>query len=131
MAIRTIARWLLGLVFVAAGSVHFILPEAYLPMMPPYLPWPRELIFVSGACEILGGFGVLFPNVRIQRAAGLGLIFLLIAVFPANLHMALNDTPVLGRHFSDAVRWGRLPMQLVLIAWAWWATRTERSKRAM
>lgn len=123
MAIRTFARWMLGVAFVAAGVPHFVRPDLYLPMMPPYLPWHGELIFISGGFEILGGLSVLWPDQRIQRVAGLGLIALLITIFPANLHMALHDTPILEQHFSPAVRWGRLPLQLVLMAWVWWATR--------
>ena len=126
IVIRTLARWLLGLAFLAAAALHFIHPEVYLPMMPPYLPGHRELIFISGVCEILGGAGVLWPNEKVQRAGGLGLIALLAAVFPANLHMALNDTPFLGEHLSAATRWGRLPLQLVLMAWAWWATNSKK-----
>ena len=129
MTIRTLARWLLGLAFVAAGVPHFTRADIYLPMMPPYLPWPRELIFVSGLFEILGGLGVLWPTEKIQRTAGLGLIALLAAVFPANLHMALNDVPMMGLHFSSAIRWGRLPLQFMLMAWAWWATRPRQIRR--
>ena len=129
MTIRTLARWLLGLAFVTAGVPHFTRADIYLPMMPPYLPWPRELIFVSGLFEILGGLGVLWPTERIQRAAGLGLIALLVAVFPANLYMALNDVPMMGQHFPSAIRWGRLPLQLMLMAWAWWATRPPEIRR--
>ena len=130
MAIRTSARWLLALAFIAAGLPHFTQPEIYLPMMPPYLPWHRELIFGSGFFEIVGGLGVLWPNEKIQRVAGLCLIALLVAVFPANLHMALNDTPMLGQHFPAIARWGRLPLQPVLIAWAWWATRSKKAQPA-
>jgi uncharacterized membrane protein len=126
MAIRTVARWLLGLTFLAAGVPHFTHPEIYLPLMPPYLPWHRELIFIGGVFEMLGGAVVLWPNQKIQRLAGICLVAWLAAIFPANLHMALNDPLVLGRHFSAAVRWGRLPLQLVLMAWAWWATRPAR-----
>jgi uncharacterized membrane protein len=83
-----IARWLAAIFFVVAGANHFRSPEIYLGMMPPWLPWPEALNYISGAAEVLGGLGLLGSPVR--RLAGWGLILLLIAVFPANVHVALQ-----------------------------------------
>lgn len=131
---RTLARWLLGLVFIAAGVLHFAATDFYLPLMPPWLPAHRELILISGVAETFGGLGTLWPSARVRSAAGWGLVALLVAllvaVFPANLHMALHDVALAGRHFSPAVRWGRLPFQILFIAWAWWATRPVNSAGA-
>ena len=86
--------------------------------MPPYLPWHRSLVLISGVAEIVLGAGLLSP--RLQAVAAWGLIALLVAVFPANLHMAFN--PNLFPEFSPAMLWIRLPLQGVLIAWAYWFT---------
>ena len=85
-------------------------------MMPPYLPWPERLVQISGVFEIAGGIGVLIP--QFQRAAGWGLIALLVAVFPANLHVALNGWPEM--EIAPWILWWRLPLQLFLIAWVYW-----------
>ena len=110
-------RWLLVLAFIAAGANHFRDPAFYRPMMPPYLPWHDALIAISGIAEIAGGLGVAFATTR--RVAGYGLIALLIAVFPANLHMALNQVDLPGMRVDPLVLWLRLPLQAVLIAWVW------------
>jgi uncharacterized membrane protein len=119
-------RWLLGALFVAAGLNHFVKPEVYVKIMPPYLPWHYELVLISGVFEILGGVGLLIP--RTSRAAAWGLIALLVAVFPANAHMALH--PEVGAELFPALPpaayWIRLPFQAVLIAWAYWFARKER-----
>ena len=116
---KLVMMWLLGLLFVAAGVNHFRDPQFYVKIMPPYLPWHYELVLISGVFEVLGGIGLLIPQFRV--AAAWGLIALLVAVFPANLHMALNpqDYP----RFSPAVLWGRLPLQAVFIVWAYWFTK--------
>ncbi|MAT68949.1 MAG: DoxX family protein [Planctomycetaceae bacterium] len=126
---RTFALYLLAAFFIGAGAMHFVSPEIYVPMIPPYLPWPLTLVYLSGVAEIAGGAGVLIP--RLRRAAGWGLVALLIAIFPANIHIAMNDIPVAGH---DVPWWGhavRLPFQLVFIAWVVWATelRTSRDKQ--
>jgi uncharacterized membrane protein len=110
-------RWILAGLFVVAGANHFLKPALYLAMMPPWLPWPEACNVTSGAAEIAGGVGLLVSGLR--RAAGWGLIALLLAVFPANLHVAMiGHMP--GFKFSPLTLWLRLPFQGVLIAWVWW-----------
>jgi uncharacterized membrane protein len=124
---RVASRWVLGVFFVAAGANHFRVPEAYLGMMPPWLPWPAGLNGVCGACEILGGTGLFIRPLR--TAAGWGLIALLVAVFPANLHVALMGR-MPGSSFSPMALWLRLPLQAVLVAWVAWAAIAGRQRRA-
>ena len=120
---------LMGAFYVFAGAMHFRAPEAYLPMMPPYLPWHAQLIFVSGVAEVLCGLGVLFPPTR--KLAAWGTIALLVAVSPANVHVALHDVPLFGaKQGAGALNWIRLPFQGVLIAWAWWYTRDSSAARS-
>lgn len=109
---------LLGATFVALGSLHFLRPGAYETIMPDYLPAQRELVLASGAAEIIGGGGVLLKRTR--TIAGWWLIATLIAIFPANLHMALH--PARYPAFAPALLWARLPLQAVLILWARRAT---------
>jgi len=109
---------LLGATFVALGSLHFLRPGAYEKIMPDYLPAQRELVLASGAAEIIGGGGVLLKRTR--TIAGWWLIATLIAIFPANLHMALH--PARYPAFAPALLWARLPLQAVLILWARRAT---------
>ena len=118
-AARVALKLLLGLLFVGAGLNHFLSEAFYLRMMPAYLPAPRALVFLSGVAEV--GLGVLFLIPRLTRASAWGLIALLVAVFPANVEMALN--PDRFPEFSPALLWLRLPLQVVLIAWAHWFTR--------
>jgi uncharacterized membrane protein len=115
------SRLLLGLAFVGAGVNHFLMPRAYERIVPPSMKDnARGLVAMSGVAEVAGGLGVLLPWTR--RPAGLGLIALLAAVFPANLYMA--RTP---EHFRKIPRWalyGRLPLQPLMMWWAWRATRS-------
>jgi uncharacterized membrane protein len=115
--VRTALRWLLAIVMVAAGANHFISPAPYVAMMPVSLPWHLALVYVSGVAEIAGGLGLLVPRTR--RAAAWGLIALLIAVFPANVNMAVNELPLGTTTVPTWALWARLPLQLVLIAWAY------------
>ena len=123
---KQVLRWLLGLLFVAAGINHFLRRELYMSIMPPYLPWHRALIDLSGYAEIGLGLLVLIPGYA--RRAGWGLIALLIAVFPANLHMALNTERYAA--IPPLLLWLRLPLQGVLIGAVEWCTRTERAGRS-
>jgi uncharacterized membrane protein len=121
---RTVALWILAAFFVVAGANHFLNPGPYFPMMPPYLPWPEGLIIVSGIAEIGGRLGLLVPRVR--RLAGWGLIALLVAVFPANVQVALHGWP--GEPIPHWALWARLPLQGVLIAWVYWICLVARSQ---
>jgi uncharacterized membrane protein len=106
-------RWILAALFVGAGAMHFIHPASFQRMVPPGFPHPALLVGVSGVCEIAGGLGLLFRPLR--KAAGWGLIALLIAVFPANIFMAL--APQKFPSIPASVLWARLPIQALLIAW--------------
>ena len=103
----------LSLFFIAAGALHFLRPETYLKMMPDYLPFPSSLVFLSGVCEVLLGLCLLMK--RFSRATAWGLIALLFAVFPANVHLAMH--PEIFPSLPAWAFWARLPLQLVLIFW--------------
>jgi uncharacterized membrane protein len=127
MSIRAALRWLLIVAMVLAGLNHFRTPAVYVAMMPDALPRPLELVYISGVFEILGGLGLVFPRTR--RLAGWGLIALFIAVFPANLNMAIHHLPLGDRAVPAWALWARLPLQAVLIAWAWWVSREPSPRR--
>jgi uncharacterized membrane protein len=114
---------LLAVFFVVAGAMHFAKPRAYGAVMPRYLPLHRELVLASGAAEILGGLAVV-PG-RTRRLAGWWLLAVLAAVFPANVHMAVNPDQIPGLEPSRVPRWllwARLPVQPLLMVWAWRST---------
>ena len=115
------SRTLTGSIFVVAGLLHFVAPGTYERIMPPYLPFHRELVYLSGACEVLGGLG-LFPK-RTRPAAGIGLVLLLFAVLPANVQMLLDARAAGKPSWWLALLWLRLPLQPVLMAWAWKVSR--------
>jgi uncharacterized membrane protein len=106
-----------------AGILHFLRPTMYLKIMPPYVPWHLAMVYVSGAAEILGGLGLLIPRVR--RSAALGLVALLIAVFPANIYMATNPVEAGASELPPAALWGRLLLQPVFILWILWCTKAR------
>ena len=108
---KSCLRWAVGAFFIVAGANHFLHPRPYLAMMPSSLPAPAALVAVSGVAEILGGVGLLIPRVR--ALAAWGLILLLLAVFPANLHVALHSWP--GVDLPSWVLWLRLPLQPLFI----------------
>jgi uncharacterized membrane protein len=114
---------LLAAFFFVAGSLHFIRPRQYEAIVPPWVPRHREAVQVSGAAELAGAAAVLHPATR-----SLGrwwLIGLLAAVFPANLHMALNPEQVRGLNLDRIPRWAlwaRLPLQPLMMLWVLRAT---------
>ena len=123
--VKPALKYLCAAFFVLAGFNHFINPAFYLKIVPPYLPWHAALVYASGVCEI--ALGLLLLTRRFMRAAAWGLAALLVAVFPANVHMALNHG--LYPEYSVAALWLRLPLQLLLIAWAYWYTRPAARRR--
>jgi uncharacterized membrane protein len=116
----SISRKLLATFFVGSGVNHFVVPRFYRAIVPPRLqPQAKLVVELSGVAEVLGGIGVIIPRTR--PAAGLGLIALLAAVFPANLYMARDP-----ERFKQVPRWAlfaRLPLQPLMMWWAWRATR--------
>lgn len=109
---------------VAAGANHFIAPDVYVGMMPSALPEPLLLVYISGVAEIAGGLGLVAERTR--KLASYGLIALLVAVFPANLNMAINELPLGDSPVPPLALWARLPLQVLLIAWAWWVGRADK-----
>ena len=126
--IKEILRVIHAVAIIVVGITHFIVPEQYARIVPPQLPYPFELVYISGFFEILGGFGLVIPFVSV--AAAWGLIALYIAVFPANINMAVNSIPIDGIPQIPWLYWARLPFQAVLIAWAYWYTRKPESQPA-
>ncbi len=118
-----IGRSLLAVLFIVAGILHFVIPQVYLKIMPPYLPWHSALLSISGAAEILGGLGLLAPMLIVRHAAAWGLVALLVSVLPANIYMATEHLPLPGIMGQSWAQWLRIPLQIPLIYWAWSYTR--------
>jgi uncharacterized membrane protein len=112
------SKFMLAIFMVGAGTVHFVKPDFYMKIMPPYVPWHLELIYLSGLFEIALGLLLLVP--RFTRLAAWGIIALLIAVFPANIYLYQHQELVPG---SPILHLFRLPLQGVFILWAFWHTR--------
>ncbi len=116
--LTTISLYTMAAFYTFAGVMHFVKPKLFVRMIPPALPFHLALVYISGVAEIVLGIGLLYPPTRIWAAWGV--IALLIAVFPANYYMFRNP-----RQWRGIPRWGlalRLPLQLVLIAWAYYHT---------
>ncbi len=122
VARATGSRRVLAAFFVGAGVNHFLMPRAYQQIVPPLLGREaKRVVVLTGIMEIAGGLGVLVPWTR--RPAGLGVIALLAAVFPANLYMARSP-----ERFARIPRWAlyaRLPLQPLMMMWAWRATHVR------
>jgi uncharacterized membrane protein len=116
---KTVTCYFMATLYILAGVNHFVNPDFYVSIMPPYLPWHLELVYLSGVAEIVCGVVLYIPRTRVLGAWLT--IALLIAVFPANIHTAVN--PEL---FDTIPRWShyvRLPIQGLLVLWAYWYTR--------
>ncbi|WP_110515985.1 DoxX family protein [Herpetosiphon llansteffanensis] len=119
---KRLVRGLLASFMLGVGVLHFTNPKPFVEIVPPSLPRPRSLVYLSGVFEILGGLGLLLPGVR--RKAGLGLMALYLAVFPANIQMLRQNAPLFGKQ-RPFLLWLRLPFQPLLIWLAWWVSRDE------
>jgi|SRR6056297_2320459 len=113
-------RYLIGTIFVLAGLLHFLKPAFYVNIMPDYIPWHKTMVYVSGAAEIAGGIGMFVPEVRSEAAVGI--ILLLLAVFPANIDMSVKSVKKSGWFdLYSLLLILRLPLQFVLMYWVYWA----------
>lgn len=117
-SILTIGLYLAALLFVFAGVSHFTKERFFMKAMPPYIPYHRAMVIISGVAEIALGLGLLFDATRVYAAWGL--ILLLIAVFPANIYMASSDK---FPSIPAIALWLRLPLQFLLIWWIYQYTR--------
>ena len=124
--VRTAFRYLLAISMAFAGISHFTQTQTFVAMVPPSVPSPLWLVYISGVAEIAGGVGLLIPQLR--RLASLGLIALYIAVFPANIYVAIHHIPIGDFTPPTWAMWARLPMQAVLIAWAYWVGKPSGAR---
>ena len=119
MPIKLITIYLMSLLYISTGIKHFTNINWFMKIMPPYLPYHKELVYLSGAFEIILGIMLVFEKTRFL--AGWGLILLLIAVFPANIYLAQTNGAAMN--ISPALAWGRLPLQAVFIGLAYWHSK--------
>jgi uncharacterized membrane protein len=124
---REVVRLILALSMIGIGVTHFVRPAGFVAIVPAWLPAPYALVLISGFFEVLGGAGLLVRRVR--RAASYGLVALYVAVFPANVNMALNDLRPEGIHVPAILLWARLPFQIVFIVLALWVGRDDETAR--
>lgn len=123
---KRISMWVMASLYAFIGFNHLMNPGQFVAIMPPGLPMPEVLNVVSGLAEIVLGVFLLEPRVRVLAAWGI--IALLVAVLPANIHVATANlglpdmAPGTG---NPLVNWVRLPLQAVLVVWAWWYTRPD------
>lgn len=116
----TVFRWLAAIFFVFSGSLHFVIPEFYYSMMPPFIPFKEFFIVLTGIAEIVFGVGILVPAV--QRRSGMSMIALLIAIFPANIYVAIAQPTLMNLEYSPESMWLRLLLQPLFIVWVWWVS---------
>jgi uncharacterized membrane protein len=121
--LKTTLKAVLSLFMVIAGILHFATPEPFIKIVPGFLPFPAALVYISGIIEIALGIGLMLPNTQVLSAWGL--IALFIAVYPANLNMAFNHIQLGDIPDAWWVHAIRLPLQAVLIAWAYWYTNSK------
>ena len=107
--------------FIFAGTMHFVIPAAYASIIPEWVPLPVAMVYLTGVAEIAGGFGLLLE--RFRRAASLGLIALLVAVFPANVQMLQEAIAANASGLYRTILFLRLPLQPLLIVWVYRAGR--------
>ena len=109
----------MGVFYISIGISHFTSPIWYVQIVPPYLPYKLELVYISGLFEILFGGMLFFKKTRFL--AGWGLILLLIAVYPANIYLAQTNGAVMNT--TPLIAWGRLPVQFIFVGLAYWQSK--------
>jgi uncharacterized membrane protein len=123
MTVKNVLRVLFGLFMIGAGIIHFVRPDFYVRIMPQILPFKEMLVAISGIAEMLLGVLLIVP--RTSRIAAWGLVLLLIAVYPANIYMAIEADQFRDIAPSNLFHVIRLPLQFVMIGLCLWFTRTE------
>ncbi|MEF8902157.1 MAG: MauE/DoxX family redox-associated membrane protein [Halovenus sp.] len=122
---KRLVLYAMGPMYIIAGVLHFVVPELYVQIVPPVFPATLALVYLSGLAEVAVGIGLVIPRTR--RYAAWATVALLVAIFPANIYMATHGVVVEGLPGggdpSDLVRWGRLPLQGLLVLLALWYTR--------
>jgi uncharacterized membrane protein len=119
-SLQASARDALAAMLLFAASAHFTsMKDDLVRMMPPWIPRPKAMVYFTGFCEMAGAVGLLVPSVR--RVAGFCLIAFFVAILPANIHAAKAGVTLRGK--PATALWLRIPMQVVFIAWTWWAIR--------
>ena len=117
--IKYLSLMVMGIFYISIGFSHFTSPIWYVQIVPPYLPYELELVYISGLFEILFGGMLLFKKTRFL--AGWGLILLLIAVYPANIYLAQTNGAAMGT--TPLIAWGRLPVQFIFVGLAYWHSK--------
>ena len=117
--IKTFSIIIMSLFYIMAGTNHFINPVWYVRIVPPFLPFKAAIVYISGILEIILGSLLIFPKTRF--IAGWGLIILLLAVYPANIYVALTNGEAMDT--TPMIAWGRLPFQFVFIGLAYWHSK--------
>ena len=118
--IRTILRWFATLFFLVAGALHFVIPEFYLAMMPSFIPFQQFFIVLTGIAEMAGAIGIQIPKLR--RLSGILMMILLVAIFPANIYVAIMQPSLPTLEYSAASMWWRLLLQPLFILWIWFVS---------
>ena len=118
--IKTLSIIIMTLFYTMAGTNHFINPDWYVRIVPPILPFKTAIVYISGILEIILGTLLIFPKTRF--IASWGLILLLVAVYPANIYVALTNGEAMDT--TPLIAWGRLPFQFVFIGLAYWHSKT-------
>ena len=117
--IKYLSLMVMGIFYISIGFSHFTSPIWYVQIVPPYLPYKLELVYISGLFEILFGGMLFFKKTRFL--AGWGLILLLIAVYPANIYLAQTNGAAMGT--TPLIAWGRLPVQFIFVGLAYWHSK--------
>ena len=117
--LKSISIIIMAIFYVTVGISHFTKPLLYLQIVPPFLPFKLELVYISGFFEILFGTMIMYKKTRF--VAGWGLIMLLVAVYPANLYLAQTNGMAMGT--TAVIAWARLPIQFIFIGIAYWHTK--------
>ncbi len=117
--IKTLSIIIMSLFYIGVGTNHIINPNWFVRIIPPILPFKIAIVYISGIFEIILGSLLIFPKTRF--IAGWGLIILLLAVYPANIYVALTNGEAMD--ITPLIAWGRLPFQFVLIGLAYWHSK--------